>query len=158
MADLCNQLGCDTVAMHCEWDNTFPNHPPDPTRPQNMVELGAKVVETGAEFGIGIDGDGDRVGVVDENGNFIHEEMAPAPEPPDETAPSPTASGPVEFRLPDLGEKNISSQDYRKLLSLHQDCFEEVRRRNLRNYWLQSFASDRNPGGCRKNNIYRFFS
>ena len=37
-----------------------------------MVELGAKVVETGAEFGIGIDGDGDRVGVVDENGNFIH--------------------------------------------------------------------------------------
>jgi len=72
MVDLCNKLGCDTVAMHCEWDNTFPNHPPDPTRPQNMVELGAKVVETGAEFGIGIDGDGDRVGVVDENGNFIH--------------------------------------------------------------------------------------
>ena len=72
MVDLCNQLGCDTIAMHCEWDNSFPNHPPDPTRPQNMVELGAKVVETGAEFGIGIDGDGDRVGVVDENGNFIH--------------------------------------------------------------------------------------
>ena len=72
MVDLCNQLGCETIAMHCEWDNTFPHHPPDPTRPQNMVELGAKVVETGAEFGIGIDGDGDRVGVVDENGNFIH--------------------------------------------------------------------------------------
>ena len=35
-----------------------PHHPPDPTRPKNMVELGAKVVETGAEFGIGIDGDG----------------------------------------------------------------------------------------------------
>ena len=72
MVDLCDELGCDTVAMHCEWDNTFPNHPPDPTRPKNMVELGEKVVETGAEFGIGIDGDGDRVGVVDENGNFIH--------------------------------------------------------------------------------------
>ena len=72
MVDLCNKLGCETIAMHCEWDNSFPNHPPDPTRPQNMVELGAKVVETGAEFGIGIDGDGDRVGVVDENGNFIH--------------------------------------------------------------------------------------
>ena len=72
MVDLCNQLGCETVALHCEWDNTFPNHPPDPTRPKNMIELGAKVVETGAEFGIGIDGDGDRVGVVDEHGKFIH--------------------------------------------------------------------------------------
>ncbi|MEE3082903.1 MAG: phosphomannomutase/phosphoglucomutase [Candidatus Thermoplasmatota archaeon] len=72
MVDLCNQLGCETVALHCEWDNTFPNHPPDPTRPKNMTELGAKVVETGAEFGIGIDGDGDRVGVVDEHGKFIH--------------------------------------------------------------------------------------
>ena len=72
MVEMCNKIGCDTHALHCEWDNTFPNHPPDPTRPKNMVELGAKVVETGAEFGIGIDGDGDRVGVVDENGKFIH--------------------------------------------------------------------------------------
>ena len=72
MVELCEKLGCETHALHCEWDNTFPNHPPDPTRPKNMVELGAKVVETGAEFGIGIDGDGDRVGVVDEQGNFIH--------------------------------------------------------------------------------------
>ena len=72
MVELCEKLGCEVYPLHCEWDNTFPNHPPDPTRPKNMVELGAKVVETGAEFGIGIDGDGDRIGVVDERGHFIH--------------------------------------------------------------------------------------
>jgi phosphomannomutase/phosphoglucomutase len=60
------------TALYCEWDNSFPNHAPDPTRPKNMVDLGKEVVRTGAEFGIGIDGDGDRVGVVDENGRFIH--------------------------------------------------------------------------------------
>jgi len=72
MLDLCKELNCDVIPLHCEWDNTFPNHPPDPTRPENMVELGRMVVETGAEFGIGVDGDGDRVGVVDENGQFIY--------------------------------------------------------------------------------------
>ena len=72
MVELCEKLGCEVYPLHCEWDNTFPNHPPDPTRPKNMVELGAKVVENGAEFGIGIDGDGDRIGVVDERGHFIH--------------------------------------------------------------------------------------
>lgn len=59
-------------ALYCEWDSTFPNHPPDPTRPGNMTDLAAAVVESGAEFGIGVDGDGDRVGVVDEKGRFIH--------------------------------------------------------------------------------------
>ncbi|MEE2759489.1 MAG: phosphomannomutase/phosphoglucomutase [Candidatus Thermoplasmatota archaeon] len=72
MVDLCEKLGCEVFALHCDWDNSFPNHPPDPTRAKNMVQLGAKVREVGAEFGIGVDGDGDRIGVVDENGNFIH--------------------------------------------------------------------------------------
>ncbi|MBR79504.1 MAG: phosphomannomutase/phosphoglucomutase [Euryarchaeota archaeon] len=65
-------LGVDVVPIFCDWDNSFPNHPPDPTRPKNMVDLGKAVVEHGAEFGIGMDGDGDRLGVVDEQGNFIH--------------------------------------------------------------------------------------
>tara|TARA_Y100000588_G_scaffold128856_1_gene141137 strand:+ start:2943 stop:4328 length:1386 start_codon:yes stop_codon:yes gene_type:complete len=65
-------LGVDVVPIYCNWDNTFPNHAPDPTRQKNMVDLGKAVVEHGAEFGIGMDGDGDRLGVVDENGRFIH--------------------------------------------------------------------------------------
>ena len=72
MLDLCNRLGCQVIDLYCDWDNTFPNHPPDPTRPNNMVDLASAVVEHGAEFGIGVDGDGDRIGVVDENGTFIH--------------------------------------------------------------------------------------
>ena len=66
------RLGAEVVPLYCEWDNSFPNHPPDPTRQNNMVDLGKSVVEHGAEFGIGMDGDGDRLGVVDENGDFIH--------------------------------------------------------------------------------------
>ena len=66
------KLGVDVIPIYCDWDNSFPNHPPDPTRQENMIDLGKAVVKHGAEFGIGMDGDGDRLGVVDENGNFIH--------------------------------------------------------------------------------------
>jgi phosphomannomutase/phosphoglucomutase len=66
------RLGVDVIPIYCDWDNSFPNHPPDPTRQENMIDLGKAVVENGAEFGIGMDGDGDRLGVVDENGSFIH--------------------------------------------------------------------------------------
>ena len=69
---LMEKLGVDLVPIHCEWDNTFPNHPPDPTRQKNMVDLSKAVVENNCEFGIGMDGDGDRIGVVDEQGRFIH--------------------------------------------------------------------------------------
>ena len=65
-------LGVEAIPLYCEWDSSFPNHPPDPTRPKNMIDLSAAVVEHGAEFGIGMDGDGDRIGVVDEAGRFIH--------------------------------------------------------------------------------------
>ncbi len=69
---LMQKLGVDLVPIHCEWDNTFPNHPPDPTRQKNMVDLSKAVIENNCEFGIGMDGDGDRIGVVDEQGRFIH--------------------------------------------------------------------------------------
>jgi len=69
---LMQRLGVELVPIHCQWDNTFPNHPPDPTRQKNMVDLSKAVVENNCEFGIGMDGDGDRIGVVDEQGRFIH--------------------------------------------------------------------------------------
>ncbi|RAH05558.1 MAG: phosphomannomutase/phosphoglucomutase [Methanobacteriota archaeon] len=65
-------LGVDVIPIYCDWDSSFPNHPPDPTRQKNMLDLGKAVIEHGAEFGIGMDGDGDRLGVVDEKGRFIH--------------------------------------------------------------------------------------
>ncbi|MGF1560864.1 MAG: phosphoglucomutase/phosphomannomutase PgmG [Geminicoccaceae bacterium] len=53
-------------------DGTFPNHHPDPTVPENLEALIAKVAETGAEVGIGFDGDGDRIGLVDGQGRILY--------------------------------------------------------------------------------------
>jgi len=64
-------LGADTTMLYCEPDGNFPNHHPDPTVLKNIQDLIKKVKETGAELGIGYDGDADRIGVVDENGNVI---------------------------------------------------------------------------------------
>ena len=72
MISLFESLNCEVIPLYCEWDNSYPNHPPDPTRPNNMLDLSKKVVETNSEFGIGVDGDGDRIGIVDESGLFIH--------------------------------------------------------------------------------------
>ncbi len=72
MIELFNKLEMDVAPLFCDWDNQFPNHPPDPTRIENMQHLAKVVQENNCDFGIGIDGDGDRVGLVDEKGNFIH--------------------------------------------------------------------------------------
>ena len=65
------ELGTDVTALFAESDGTFPNHHPDPTVPKNLVDLQAAVAKTGAELGIAFDGDGDRIGAVDENGRII---------------------------------------------------------------------------------------
>ena len=57
--------------MFAEVDGTFPNHHPDPTLPETLETLRQRMKETGAEIGIGFDGDGDRIGALDENGNVI---------------------------------------------------------------------------------------
>jgi phosphomannomutase/phosphoglucomutase len=64
-------LGAEVTPLFAESDGTFPNHHPDPTVPENLVDLQAAVAKTGAELGIAFDGDGDRIGAVDENGRII---------------------------------------------------------------------------------------
>jgi len=64
-------LGAEVTALFCESDGTFPNHHPDPTVPENLVDLQAEVRRTGAELGIAFDGDGDRIGAVDESGRIL---------------------------------------------------------------------------------------
>lgn len=64
-------LGCEVTGIFCESDGRFPNHHPDPTVPENLVDLQAKVAATGAELGIAFDGDGDRIGAVDEQGRIV---------------------------------------------------------------------------------------
>ncbi|MBI5185003.1 MAG: phosphomannomutase/phosphoglucomutase [Nitrospinae bacterium] len=68
---LMRELGCEVIELFCELDGTFPNHHPDPTVPENLKNLIAKVKETGAEAGFAYDGDADRIGVVDEEGNIL---------------------------------------------------------------------------------------
>lgn len=68
-------LGCEVFELYCDSDPTFPNHHPDPVNPENMVDLIAEVKRTGSAIGIGIDGDGDRLGVVDAQGNLIWGDM-----------------------------------------------------------------------------------
>jgi len=68
---LLKRLGVELVSIYDTVDGTFPSHHPDPTVAENVVDLGKKVVELGYEVGFGLDGDGDRVGVVDENGELI---------------------------------------------------------------------------------------
>jgi phosphomannomutase/phosphoglucomutase len=73
--ELLRALGAEIIELYCEPDGRFPNHHPDPTELKNIKDLVSKVKETSADFGIGWDGDADRIGVVDENGDIIFGDM-----------------------------------------------------------------------------------
>jgi phosphomannomutase/phosphoglucomutase len=68
---LLRRLGFEVADLFCEMDGRFPNHHPDPTVEKNVAALRAKVAETGAEVGIALDGDADRIGVVDAKGRIV---------------------------------------------------------------------------------------
>jgi phosphomannomutase/phosphoglucomutase len=65
------RLGFEVEPLYCEPDGRFPNHHPDPTVPDNLKALVARLQETGAEIGIALDGDADRIGVVDPRGRIV---------------------------------------------------------------------------------------
>ena len=68
---LLRDLGCEVEELYCEVDGRFPNHFPDPTIPGNLKDLIERVKKIQADVGIGYDGDADRIGVVDDQGNII---------------------------------------------------------------------------------------
>jgi phosphomannomutase/phosphoglucomutase len=65
------RLGAEVIELYCEMDGTFPNHHPDPTLPEALSELIKTVIEKEADLGVAYDGDGDRIGVIDEQGQII---------------------------------------------------------------------------------------
>jgi phosphomannomutase/phosphoglucomutase len=69
--ELYKRLGFDVIPLYCELDGTFPNHHPDPTLPENLADLITTVQHVGAEIGIALDGDADRLGVVDATGKIL---------------------------------------------------------------------------------------
>ena len=68
---LFDALNCNAVMMFPEIDGSFPNHHPDPSQPENLKDLMDKVKEEKADIGFAFDGDGDRLGVIDADGNII---------------------------------------------------------------------------------------
>lgn len=65
-------LGCEVIDLYSKVDGDFPNHHPDPSKPENLADLIKVVHATGAELGLAFDGDGDRLGVVTAGGNIIY--------------------------------------------------------------------------------------
>lgn len=65
-------LGCEVTELFSEVDGDFPNHHPDPSKPENLADLIRTVRETDAELGLAFDGDGDRLGVVTKDGQIIY--------------------------------------------------------------------------------------
>ena len=68
---LFESLGAKVTKLFCLVDGRFPNHHPDPSNPENLEDLIKEVIDTGADLGLAFDGDGDRLGLVDNNGNVI---------------------------------------------------------------------------------------
>ena len=65
------ELGFDVVPLYCDFDGRFPHHHPDPTQPENLSDLINAVQHLGAEIGIALDGDADRVGAVTATGQIL---------------------------------------------------------------------------------------
>ena len=65
-------LGCEVIELFSEVDGNFPNHHPDPSKPENLRDLIAALQSSGAELGLAFDGDGDRLGIVTPGGNIIY--------------------------------------------------------------------------------------
>jgi phosphomannomutase / phosphoglucomutase len=64
-------LGCEVIELFCDVDGNFPNHHPDPSKPENLADLIKAVKDNKADIGLAFDGDGDRLGVVDSKGKII---------------------------------------------------------------------------------------
>ncbi|HUQ28150.1 MAG TPA: phosphomannomutase/phosphoglucomutase [Usitatibacter sp.] len=65
-------MGCEVIELFCDVDGSFPNHHPDPSKPENLKDLIATLRSGKAEVGLAFDGDGDRLGVVTKNGKIVY--------------------------------------------------------------------------------------
>ncbi|PJC37000.1 phosphomannomutase [Candidatus Peregrinibacteria bacterium CG_4_9_14_0_2_um_filter_53_11] len=102
-------LGHEVVELYCELDGNFPNHEANPESEANLKDLQKRVLEEGADLGIGFDGDGDRVGVIDEKGQFHHADYLLIPLSRALLAEAPGAS--VIF---DIKSSKVVEDDIRK--------------------------------------------
>lgn len=71
MPRILEAVGCEVLPLYCDVDGDFPHHHPDPSDPANLEDLGMVVRAEGADLGVALDGDGDRLGAVDEHGAIL---------------------------------------------------------------------------------------
>ena len=69
------EIGCEVIELFSEVDGNFPNHHPDPGNPMNLEDLQNKIKQSNADIGIALDGDADRVGIVDNSGKIIYPDI-----------------------------------------------------------------------------------
>ncbi len=70
--ELYRRLDCEVAELYCEVDGSFPNHHPDPSRPENLADVQRALAQGKGELGLAFDGDGDRLGVVTKSGRIIY--------------------------------------------------------------------------------------
>ena len=73
--DTFEKLGCEVLDLYCELDGNFPNHHPDPSRPENLKDLIDLVLTSNLDIGLAFDGDADRLGVISPSGEIIYPDM-----------------------------------------------------------------------------------
>src|SRR5579864_4547372 len=106
--------GCDVLPLYCDLDPSFPHHHPDPVAPENLTDLIRLVRDSGADVGIGLDGDGDRIGVVDAGGASRRlgargSEVLPGPDrrdSPSRRAPGVHAHGTLADKSPHARDRS----------------------------------------------------
>ena len=69
--ELFSKLGCTVTELYCDVDGTFPNHHPDPSKPENLDDIKKAIADNSLDLGLAFDGDGDRVGIIDDKQNII---------------------------------------------------------------------------------------
>ena len=69
--ELFSKLGCEVTPLYCDVDGTFPNHHPDPSKPENLEDIRRAIKQNRLDLGLAFDGDGDRVGIIDDKQNII---------------------------------------------------------------------------------------
>jgi len=110
-------LGCEVVKLFCHIDGNFPNHHPDPSKLENLNDLIAEIKAEKADLGLAFDGDGDRLGVIDEKGNVIWADRQMILFSRDVIHRNPGAKVVFDVKCSSLLSKDISNQGGRPILS-----------------------------------------